>query len=214
MLSREKFRTEFAGLCEVFDREPTKALAHAYYEALNDLTDDQLSEAVAFVLRTRKYTKLPLPSDIREAITGDIQSAAIIALDKAEKAIERHSAYRSVQFDDPVIHMVISAMGGWYKFCCPAVYGDDQDWHWKQKEFKSIYVAFSQRPIAECPVVLFGILDTENSARGIDITRAPEQIGDRKKIEQWTQAVSLGLTSDGSQKDSVKQLVVSVVKEL
>lgn len=210
MISREKFKAEFAGLCEVFEREATTALIHAYYEALKDLTDDQLTQAVATILRTRKYTKLPMPADILEAITGDVQSATIIALDKAEKAIERYGSYRSVQFDDPVIHMVISAMGGWYKFCCPAAYGDEQDWHWKQKEFKDIYAAFVRRPTAECPLVLYGLCDTENGASGsTGLNRPPELIGDRKKIEQWTKAARELLSPEG-----VKQLTVLVGKKL
>ena len=216
MLSHEKLRTELAGLCEVFDREPTKALAHAYYEALNDLTDDQLTKAVAVVLRTRKYSKLPLPSDIREAITGDVGSAAIIALDKAEKAAATHGSYKSVQFDDPVIHMVISAMGGWYKFCCPAAYGDPQDWHWKAKEFKSIYETFSHRTTAECPIVLYGLSDTNNGASGSQgLGRPPVQIGDQKKIGQWTDEAKKNRQIEvGGTENSVKRLIGAVVKDL
>lgn len=182
MLTREKFKTEFAGLCEVFDREATKSLAHAYYESLKDLSDEQFSQAVAMVLKTRKYTKLPLPSDIREGLTGDVHSAAIIALDKAEKAVENYSAYRSVQFDDPVIHMAIESMGGWIKFCRPE---DDQDWHWHQKEFLRLYEAFAARP-RSCQNILPGLFAMDPHRQMMGLPEPIGYIGDEQKRLAWT----------------------------
>ena len=190
MLSREQFAIEFAGLCEVFERTPTDGLINAYYNSLCDLTDKQFVEAIASVLRTRKYTKLPLPHEIREGIMEDAQSSAIIALDKAEKAIERHGSYTSVIFDDPVIHMVVRSMGGWPRFCCPAAYGDDQEWQWKQKEFIRLYDTFSKRPVAECPPVLSGIADIENSSAGrLEWLSKPKIVGDERKALAWTSTI-------------------------
>lgn len=182
MLTREKFKIEFAGLCEVFDREATKSLAHAYYEVLKDMSDDDFSQAISVVLKTRKYTKLPLPNDIREGLTGNVATAAIVALDKAEKAIEKYSAYRSVQFDDPVIHMAIESMGGWIKFCRPE---DEQDWHWHQKEFLRLYEAFATRP-RSCQNILPGLLAMDPNRQMMGLPEPVGCIGDEKKRLAWT----------------------------
>lgn len=167
----------------------SKEKAEVYFRVMEDMTIDQVEQAVYRLLRERKITStFPVPGEIRE-YSSNGESAAIVALDKAEKAIERHGSYSSVTFDDPVIHMVIVSMGGWPRFCCPSVYGDDQEWHWKQKEFVKLYEAFSKNPRAECPIVLFGILDTENSAAGrLEWISKPRIVGDVRLALEWTEA--------------------------
>jgi hypothetical protein len=197
---------------------PSKEKMEIYFRALSEFTIEQMDEAIIHIIKTRKITStFPVPGEISEAIGGDVGSAAIIALDKAEKAAATHGSYKSVQFDDPVIHMVITAMGGWYKFCCPAAYGDPQDWHWKAKEFKSIYETFSRRQTADCPTVLYGLSDTNNGASGAQgLGRLPVQIGDQKKIEQWTVEAKKNRQIEvvGTTENSVKKLVGAVVKDL
>lgn len=203
MLNAEIFAAEFAGLCEVFDRQPTKALASAYYETLCDMSDEQFKSAILAVMKTQKFSKLPLPAEIRESICAS-KSVALVALDKAERAIERHGSYCAVVFDDPVIHMVISAMGGWARFCCPSNYGDDQEWHWKQKEFVSLYETFSKHPHVEVPLVLVGLGDTHFDRNGQIIPILPKFIGDKRAVIEWQGAkrkhksiTHIAITPDG-----------------
>lgn len=186
MLNRELFIKNMTGLCEIFEREATEALLDIYYSAMSELSDEQFKQGIASVVRGKKFNKLPLPGDIVDACSGG-QSVALLALNKAEHAIEKHGSYTSVVFDDPVIHMVVSAMGGWPKFCCPSAYGDDQEWHWKQKEFIALYETFSKNPRANCPLQLSGISDTQNAADGRfeKFISRPVIIGDERKVIEW-----------------------------
>ncbi len=183
----EKFARLMATLAETFgNTSPSEQKIEIYYRALSDLTIEQVDAAVINLVKTRTITStLPVPAEIRDVL-GAGKGDALLALKKAENAVERHGSYTSVVFDDPVIHMVIASMGGWPKFCCPSAYGDDQQWQWKQKEFMSLYEAFSKNPKVECPLQLSGICDSYNSANGFDkYISKPAIIGDERKAIEW-----------------------------
>jgi Domain of unknown function (DUF6475) len=184
----EKFAVLMATLAETFGNSvPGEQKIEIYYRALSDLTIEQIDHAVIELLNTRTITStFPVPAEIRNAIGGRVDDAALLALDKAEKAVERHGSYRSVIFDDPVIHMVIRSMGGWPKFCCPSAYGDDQEWQWKQKEFVALYKTFSRSPRGECPPVLIGIGNTSYEADGKTVLIPPKYVGDQQKAMAWS----------------------------
>lgn len=165
----------------MFERKATDALLDIYYQALSDLSDDKFKEAISSVVRSKTFHKLPLPGEILDAISSD-ESEALLALQKAEYAISRHGSYSTVRFDDPVIHMVITAMGGWSRFCSPSTYGDDQEWHWKQKEFIQLYNTFLKNPRGNVPSQLSGICDTHNASNGHGDFQMPIMvIGDKNK---------------------------------
>lgn len=187
MLNYDLFVKSMAGLCELFERQQTDALLDIYYQALSDLTDDQFRQGIAAIVRGKKFNKLPLPGEILDAVGGN-QSAALLALDKAERAVEKHGSYSAVIFDDPVIHMVIANMGGWPRFCAPSSYGDDREWHWIQKEFVKLYEAFSKSQRSEFPTVLVGLSDTSYVRNGETVVVPPKIIGDQQKALEWTEA--------------------------
>lgn len=179
-------RPQFASLMKAVGETyggsaPSKEKMELYFRVLSDLTIEQLTDAITALLNTRTTTTtFPVPGEIRNALSGG-STAALSALDKAETAAERFGAYRSVQFDDPIIHMVIESMGGWPKFCRP---DDDQDWHWHQKEFTKLYETFSRmnRP---CDNVLHGVHSIENAMQ-YNIPEKISYIGDEKKRLAWT----------------------------
>lgn len=179
---RPKFATLMKALGETYgNTAPSKERVELYFRVLSDLSIEQVEEGVIALLNTRTTTStFPVPGEIRQSLSGG-QSAALIALDKAERAVERYGSYRSVQFDDPVIHMVISAMGGWPKFCVP---DPVQAWHWYQKEFCRMYEAFAKHG-RECPEVLYGICARENTANAIAHDDSLCIIGDGAKSLAW-----------------------------
>lgn len=163
MLNEQKFAEGMGLLCAAFDREPTALLLKAYYMVLKSLTDEQFGSAIRKVLSTHEYSKLPLPADIMAQVHGDKGEAAIIALDKVEKAIARHGAYTSVKFDDPIIHAVIVALGGWPRICGMSL----EEWKWARKDFEKTYKAFVHNADKiQCPEHLCGIAEISNSAHG------------------------------------------------
>ena len=171
MLDERKFNEGMAMLCEMFDRQPSKFLLSGYFMVLQDLSDEEFDQAIRSVMGSHRFAKMPLPAEIKEQIRGLNQDAAIVALDKLERAMARHGAYRSVQFDDLLIHAVVSSLGGWPKLCQMEM----AEWKWVRKDFDRLYKAFSVQPAGrlEIPERLAGIAEISNNANGYE---TPEEI--------------------------------------
>jgi hypothetical protein len=158
------FAGEMAALAETFGNQaPSENKIEIYFRALSDLAIEQIREAVSNLLNRRTITStFPVPAEIREAIGIRVEDAALIALDKLEKAIERYGLYRTVKFDDKIIHMVIRAMGGWVKVCRNDS-EEGEDWTWRRKEFLKLYQVFARNPRAEYPEMLVGLAGEEDA---------------------------------------------------
>ncbi len=137
MLNRQSFSVGFTGLCEVYNRKPSETLTLTYYEVLKTMTDDDFTRAVSTILETRRFTNLPTPAEILQAITGDASDRALLAFEKVVYARKNIGHYRTVAFDDPVIHAVIDYLGGWVAICEMAA----EDWRFARKDFVEFYKA-------------------------------------------------------------------------
>lgn len=114
---------------------------------------------------------LPKPADIVKLIGGGSLDGALIAWSKVEKAIRTIGPYQTVVFDDPIIHKVISDMGGWIKF------GDftEEELPFKAKEFENRYRGYRTRGAVEnVPTKLIGLTDADRIAKGLDEVEAVE----------------------------------------
>ena len=89
----------------------------------------------------------------------------------------RIGAYRTVVFDDPLIHAVIWDMGGWQTLCAMLI----KDEPFRAKEFENRYVGYVARPPTQYPRQLAGITDTVNSAQGYGQVNLPTLIGDEQQ---------------------------------
>ncbi len=161
----ERFLFLMAAMAEACGQESTPFKEKIYAEALSDISIDVLEKAVWDLIRDRTTASFPKVGEIRERLQGKTEDAAIIALDKLEKAMRRHGKYASVTFaDDPIINAVVSSMGGWVKLCCMEL----DDWKWSRKDFEKIYKAFAARPVEhlQIPGYLPGIIEITNSAAG------------------------------------------------
>ena len=133
-----EFFPVFTMLCEIYNKQPTKSLASAYFMVLEDLTISEFQTAVKSVLATRKFTNLPMPADILEIVNGNPDDVALIALKELEDAMSIHGAYRSVIFKDKVIMACVKGMGGWQAIC--QVPSDE--WKFQKQEFLKLYRAY------------------------------------------------------------------------
>lgn len=74
----------------------------------------------------------PAPSELIQRIEGSASDRAMVAFQ-----VVRHNlnTYVSVQFDDPLIHYTVAALGGWQKF------GEilEDDLKWLEKDFCRYY---------------------------------------------------------------------------
>lgn len=118
----------------------------------------------------------PKPADIVKALAGTKTDRARVAWGKAFDAMQRVGAYRSVVFDDPVIHAVIEDLGGWTKVCR----SDMDELSHLERRFCEAYRAYSGRADMAFPAKLIGEFEAVNRHEGRKVA-PPVLIGDPQK---------------------------------
>lgn len=138
----------------------------------------------------------PEPADIIKMLDGGGQDSALMAWAKVDRAMRHVGTYRSVVFDDPLIHRVVHEMGGWVALGLKK----EDEWPFLRNEFSTRYRGYRVRSLApDYPPVLIGIADAENGQRGFGDTQpvligAPDQArlvmerGSNRPMLQITQA--------------------------
>lgn len=165
-MTKQEFTPLFTMLCEVYNREPSKTLMLAYYTVLEDLTKEEFEGAVKNILANRKYSTLPLPSDILEVKFGNVDDNAILALKTLEDAMEAQGSYNSVCFRDEAITSAVIGLGGWISLCRTPL----SDWKFLKKEFLDLYKALQRNPrgLRSDVYYLVGLNEHQNRINGFD----------------------------------------------
>ena len=165
-------------LAEEFGQEAGEFKIKIYAKALEDIPVEDIERAAWDIIQTRTTASFPKVAEIRERLKGRTEDIAVIALDKLERAMARIGAYKSVQFDDPLIHACVSSLGGWPRLCQM----DLDEWKWVKRDFEKIYRAFATRPLdsLQIPERLAGIAELSNDSHGFrDATPQIEYVGDK-----------------------------------
>lgn len=122
-----------------------RSMMDAWFTLMCDLTDEQFTSACVRVAREHKYPGFPSAGVIYAAAQKQDGPApeqrAAIAWRCVRDSISRHGGYRSVSFDDPVIHATIRAMmgsGGWPDLCDLT----PDELKWREKDFLRLYPTF------------------------------------------------------------------------
>ena len=130
---------------------------------------------------------------------------------KVDAAIRRVGTYSDVVFDDPIIHRVISDMGGWIAFGVI----DDKEWPFTGNQFKTRYQGYRIRgEVPEYQPVLTGIANAHNSKEGHK-TQPPMLIGDESKAKQVMlagtneQLIQMRLAGDSITNAAIKQIAAA-----
>lgn len=116
----------------------------------------------------------PKPADVVKMLSGSTQDAALVAWSKVDRAVREVGTYRSVVFDDPVIHRVLTDMGGWV----PLGAKDEDEWPFVRNEFVNRYRGYRMRSeIPEYLPILIGMSEASNQRHGFQ-SGAPMLVGD------------------------------------
>lgn len=123
---------------------------------------------------------MPKIADIIKMLQGSTQDSALLAWAKVDKAVRQVGTGSSVVFDDPIIHKVISDMGGWCSFGGK----NENEWPFVAKEFENRYRGYKGRNEAgEYQKVLIGHYDAFNAPRGFKASE-PVLIGNKEQAKQ------------------------------
>lgn len=160
---REQFSLLIEALASAFSIDASAGLVLGYWMGLKDMALADIEGAIDRALRECKF--MPKPVELR-ALAGEMsnEQRAVLAWDAFKKAISQHGAYRSVDFDDPLINATARNLGGWTALCAKPNEEFDK---WTRKDFERVYTSMcSSGTSPESCMPLAGLCDAENGARG------------------------------------------------
>lgn len=146
-------------------KQISTATINGWIEGLDGLTIEQIMVGVRRALKTCKF--MPTPVEIRE-LAGELkgQDRAVKAWGALQLAVVQHGAYRTVDFDDPVINATVNNLGGWERVCTTDAKEFDV---FLRPKFLAAYAALYATGVGEEESApLQGIHDRENSRHGFD----------------------------------------------
>jgi hypothetical protein len=164
-ISYEKLLEILTGLGEIYNKAISPAFVDIYWEALKDYTHEGINRAVQLHIRNPDNGQFfPKPADFMKYLVGNADDMALLAWTKVDKAVRQVGPYKSIVFDDKIIHAVINDMGGWIGF------GnfDESEWPFKQNEFVKRYRGYDNKGITDYPRQLTGVVEAENVTKGHD----------------------------------------------
>lgn len=190
----ERFRDGIAGVMSFYGKEISHFALDVWWNALKGFDLDAVVDAFnRHVCNPDSGQFAPKPADIIRLLQGSTQDSALRAWAKVDKAVRQVGPYRTVAFDDPIIHAVIHDMGGWISLGSR----EEKDWPFVAREFETRYRAIrTQGGATAYPPSLPGVSDAHNLRLG-----KPSEpivlIGDHKAaqavISQGTQPQPIGL---------------------
>jgi hypothetical protein len=138
MMHNERIINALISLCEAFGRTASEVTIGAYEIGLAGLTAEQIEQATAMALRTKKF--MPVPAELRElaassgACYENMAERAFLAL---QRAVQRLGPDYSVNFHDGAINVVVRLLGGWIHICEQP---REEFQKWFRRDFVATYV--------------------------------------------------------------------------
>jgi len=127
----------------------------AYWFVLADEFNSikEFQEATKKILKTWAYSYLPKPANFIEMKNNnkkqDLEIIALKAYVGCKNVAVRFGVYADFEFEDKIIHDVITfAFGSWKNFHDKVAYKDSDD-TWAKKEFIKAYINFAKRGVIE-----------------------------------------------------------------
>lgn len=173
------FTNSLTAAMEVYDKRVTSMTIQIWWESLSQFELNAVLNALSRHVKNPDSGQFaPKPADIIRLIEGGTVDRGMQAWSKLDKAIRTVGPYQSVVFDDPVIHKVISEMGGWIKF------GEitEEEYPFTRNEFVKRYRGVLESQHIEYPEKLIGIAEHSNAEAGRKIA-PPLLIGDTEKAK-------------------------------
>jgi len=174
---KAKFSTLVTEVLAFYRQDVSRFAISVWWQACSGFDFEQVSKAFsAHAVDPERGQFAPKPADIVKALAGTKTDRARVAWGKAFDAMQRVGAYRSVVFDDPVIHAVIEDLGGWTKVCR----SDMDELSHLERRFCEAYRAYSGRADMAFPAKLIGEFEAVNRHEGRKVA-PPVLIGDPQK---------------------------------
>ena len=173
---RKEFFPLIAGVYAFYRQAFSDFAGGVWWEAMKPYDFDAVKQAMnRHAVNPDAGQFLPKPADVVRMLQGSTQDSALVAWAKVDRAVRVVGTHRSVAFDDPLIHRVVTEMGGWIQLGTK----NDKEWPFVQNEFVNRYRGYRSRSeTPEFPPVLAGIAESSNGKNLVAHVEPPTLIGD------------------------------------
>ncbi len=166
---RENEKSDFAkmltAVAELYGKKISSTLLSLYWGALERFNFTEIRQAITQHVNNPDVGQfMPKPADIVRYLEGDSDTHGLQAWSKVESSIRSVGSYSSIAFDDPIIHAVIHAMGGWSKLCATTI----NEMPFRANEFIKRYQGYFQKKISAYPKYFPGLIEHHNQVNGYE----------------------------------------------
>lgn len=184
-----KFGELLKATMDVYGKETSVGMVQVWWEALKRFEYAEVRRSLSQHLQNVDSGQFaPRPADIIRVIEGGgSEGRALGAWTKVLEAVRRVGSWRSVVFDDPLIHAAIEDMGGWVALCAMT----EDEAPFKGNEFQKRYRALIHNRPSSYPARLIGYADGGNRMGGHDSEDETVLIGN---IDECRRLLSEGAT--------------------
>lgn len=157
---RPKLATWLTGCADVYDREVSHAAMSIWWNILKAFDVEAVERAFkAHVADPDTGRFMPTPACIVGRVMGGSEAIAVDAWSKVLRGIKQAGGYRTVAFDDCLIHAVIESLGGWVRLCETR----SDELPFRRKDFIATYIGFRRRgERPRYPGLLYGRHDSRD----------------------------------------------------
>jgi hypothetical protein len=162
--NRASFAALLTGVHDFYGKDASTFALSVWWEAMLPYDFDAVKDALnRHCVNPDTGQFMPKPADVAKMLSGSTVDSAMVAWSKVDRAIREVGTYRSIAFDDPLIHRVLTDMGGWVQIGAKS--GDE--WPFVRNEFVTRYRGYRMRSeIPVCVPVLIGICEATNNRAG------------------------------------------------
>jgi len=178
---KHKFAAAMTGLSEYYQKPMSKFVMRIYWEGLREFDFEAVERAImAHINSSDESGKwMPKVADLKQYLVGNSVDAASTAWAKVYSALRFRGTGDSVVFDDPIIHRVISDLGGWQSLGTKT----EDEVKWIGKAFETQYKGWRMRGESpDYPRKLIGSYEAYNGVKGF-VVADPYLIGDVEKAK-------------------------------
>jgi hypothetical protein len=181
----DRFLTVLTGVSDYYGKPLSEGVQQLYWQGLVQYDIEAVEKALwAHTQNPDSGQYMPKIADIVKMLQGSTADSALQAWSKVDRAVRSVGNYRSVVFEDPLIHRVITEMGGWIQFGTKT----EDEWPFVRNEFVNRYRGYRMRgETPEYPPVLIGISEASNQKNNQKHREPPTLIGNPKQAERVMQ---------------------------
>ena len=160
-----KFATLITGIADYYKNSLAKSVIELYWQGLRQYDYEAVEKALwEHTQNPDNGQFMPKIADVTRNLQGRTQDQASLAWSKVDMGVRQVGTYRDVVFDDPLIHRVISDMGGWISLGKKT----EDDWPFVARDFENRYRGYKLRgEIPDYPHLLQGLANSQNVISGM-----------------------------------------------